>query len=577
MVVSLQSPHHVLATEDGVQQMFGFLTSEIVGQSVMKLIGRKSDPVMFQSVIQNTGILESSKVHFTLHDRAGAEKKTMVATAPFYKEGILIGCHITFRTSFAITLQEAFEESHCPHALVSSKSPNVISMVNEEFSRKFGCNRNQALGQILGTIQGPDTSGWISLIRNACDGQISRNRVNTRNSSARMHPDGSSFEDVVCVPVVEAPNGKVRHILVMFPPPPQQAAGPPLPAVHNFSPARPFIAPLMAADERDPGPGPATPMPASHGPADSASFFSCPHRRGFGPAIFPRRKVALDGSVVPALPVVVTMELLSTLHDLPLHKAAEAIGVSATAFKKACRKLGVRRWTYKRRAGLCGPGPGAECRDLGDSGASDDGGPSNASPPPPVPPHHRQYLPPPMPPPPLPPVPNRTQSHCPAGPDGTPGPVPSELEWAHFAAAAAGAKFPLKLLRPPADGSARRGVRLDWERDAGGPSGVLVPTTGRWAAAPGSGGLGGVGSGAGGSPGSGGAGFPGGSGGGGVGGEGGCGGEGGGGGGGGGGGEDCPGSPVGPAPLFMEPPPAVGDDSLVLDMLALQWPMHSGT
>ena len=44
---------------------------------------------------------------------------------------------------------------------------------------------------------------------------------------------------------------------------------------------------------------------------------------------------------------MITREIFATLADLPLNKAAAA-GVSPAPFKKACRKLGVRRWAYKR-------------------------------------------------------------------------------------------------------------------------------------------------------------------------------------------------------------------------------------
>ena len=45
---------------------------------------------------------------------------------------------------------------------------------------------------------------------------------------------------------------------------------------------------------------------------------------------------------------MITREIFATLADLPLNKAAAAAGVSPAPFKKACRKLGVRRWAYKR-------------------------------------------------------------------------------------------------------------------------------------------------------------------------------------------------------------------------------------
>ena len=46
--------------------------------------------------------------------------------------------------------------------------------------------------------------------------------------------------------------------------------------------------------------------------------------------------------------------LLDSLRGLPLPDAARAVGVCGTAFKKACRRLGVpvRRWEYRRGPGL---------------------------------------------------------------------------------------------------------------------------------------------------------------------------------------------------------------------------------
>jgi hypothetical protein len=46
--------------------------------------------------------------------------------------------------------------------------------------------------------------------------------------------------------------------------------------------------------------------------------------------------------------VVVTLELLESLKGQPLPRAAAALGVSVTALKKACRRLGLARWDYYR-------------------------------------------------------------------------------------------------------------------------------------------------------------------------------------------------------------------------------------
>ena len=48
--------------------------------------------------------------------------------------------------------------------------------------------------------------------------------------------------------------------------------------------------------------------------------------------------------------VEITLELLHSLEECPLHKAAELLGVSTTALKKACRSLGVTRWQCKTRS-----------------------------------------------------------------------------------------------------------------------------------------------------------------------------------------------------------------------------------
>jgi hypothetical protein len=47
-------------------------------------------------------------------------------------------------------------------------------------------------------------------------------------------------------------------------------------------------------------------------------------------------------------PVVVTATIIQTLQSLPIHKAADVVGISVTALKRACRRLGVHRWPYHR-------------------------------------------------------------------------------------------------------------------------------------------------------------------------------------------------------------------------------------
>ena len=74
--------------------------------------------------------------------------------------------------------------------------------------------------------------------------------------------------------------------------------------------------------------------------------------------IIPRRtcisQQAAEGSTRAertAVPVLISLELIHSLRGLPLQTAARAVGVSGTAFKKACRRLGMRRWEYRRGPG----------------------------------------------------------------------------------------------------------------------------------------------------------------------------------------------------------------------------------
>jgi hypothetical protein len=63
--------------------------------------------------------------------------------------------------------------------------------------------------------------------------------------------------------------------------------------------------------------------------------------------VFPRRKPnALRASNLALAPVSITLDILEQLASLSLPIAASKLGISATAMKNACRKLGISRWPY---------------------------------------------------------------------------------------------------------------------------------------------------------------------------------------------------------------------------------------
>ena len=53
--------------------------------------------------------------------------------------------------------------------------------------------------------------------------------------------------------------------------------------------------------------------------------------------------------------VCVTLQILEELSSLPLPTAAARLGLSATALKGACRKLGIQRWPYWVARGPAAP------------------------------------------------------------------------------------------------------------------------------------------------------------------------------------------------------------------------------
>ena len=50
--------------------------------------------------------------------------------------------------------------------------------------------------------------------------------------------------------------------------------------------------------------------------------------------------------------MVLNDTVLRQLFTLPLHEAAVRLGISATAMKSACRKLGIKKWPYRSSYGV---------------------------------------------------------------------------------------------------------------------------------------------------------------------------------------------------------------------------------
>ena len=81
------------------------------------------------------------------------------------------------------------------------------------------------------------------------------------------------------------------------------------------------------------------PLSAPQSPCDSAASPQC------------SRDAGADSTAEAATlaDVVITSAMIEALRGLPA--ATRTVGVSATSFKRACRRLEIRRWGYRRGPG----------------------------------------------------------------------------------------------------------------------------------------------------------------------------------------------------------------------------------
>ena len=394
IVIWVEAPFKVLAADRN--EIFGFLQHELVGETVEKLAGPLSDTSLFRQAIARTSSHCYTKIQMILYSKNGKEMQFNVSCEPLLYGGIFVGCLTVFKPFQAVSLQkviETFQESQCAQCLISADAPHEIQACNEAFAKSFGCRRNDILGQpvtfLASVIHGSDPHSWRILTMSAVEGTIIKRRISS--PGAQDDTSAGTFEEAFFVPVVEdLLKTRIRHILILFQPPlllalppVYQSPGAGLASSHEpvFSPPirlefeRPALPcswtgstwlvhdnPGLAMPARPPCPT----APAFSAGADSsleagvrAEIFAaaCGRRPPWSiapkstPEIRPRRRIvpSISGAEgITPLTVVFTPALLEDLRGQPLPAAARSIGVSATAFTRACRRLGLRRWPFRR-------------------------------------------------------------------------------------------------------------------------------------------------------------------------------------------------------------------------------------
>ena len=108
LVVSTQPLLQVLAADNGLLHVLGWLPNEAIGQSALSFIGPLSNPQLLQSQIHG---MTGEKMQQTLYDPAGGERRVIVSCSPYHRAGVVVGCLLKLHRSEAVTLQYAFAES----------------------------------------------------------------------------------------------------------------------------------------------------------------------------------------------------------------------------------------------------------------------------------------------------------------------------------------------------------------------------------------------------------------------------------------------------------------------------------
>jgi len=328
IVVRAEFPHNVLQI-DGVEcSILGYPPVDLLGKSILKILPNDSDRTKLQWFMTSP---ERSAVHLKICDGIGKHRPMLVTVTSFVNEVGFICCRLDFDgTSEAITLQQALEDTSCPTMLVCAASPHRIMHVNDSLLDKFSCTRSEVLGCTLEVFKGPGPSKWDALIETALSSKVARDIVNCTLNAI------SETDDLICVPVVDEEEGfgGVDYILFLFAPtctvPLSAFSAPP---EHQADPLYPHDAVDFGYCSSTDG---ITACDSEAARAGEGDVEQTSKKTSASTRISTRGKGARMVNLTPAL--------VSSLLHQPLRQAAASLGVSVSALKRACRRMGILRW-----------------------------------------------------------------------------------------------------------------------------------------------------------------------------------------------------------------------------------------
>ena len=315
LTIGLSVPHRILAIEGEIEQALGFRPHNVLDHSLALLLTKSSDWILLEKAIYLSQSNTSTRLEISLHDRIGRQKRVVIRCDLYTNGSCIDACKVKITDSTAITLQQACEPSAIPKAIVSLDPPYRIQYANDALTKRFPMTEG-----IIGRSVGILSADVLSMIDGAADGIIA-----TEHCAHGVIPENSTAkasEFVFCTPVSNGSNGWIQNILVQI-----------LPNLNSAVPPSPRS---QASDAES------TLHRDNSATAHPGTVGTCSHAE---------TTMELDGAASAsrsAVRVVLTHDLLRALRGQPLPLAARAVGVSATSFKRACRRLGVGRWEYTR-------------------------------------------------------------------------------------------------------------------------------------------------------------------------------------------------------------------------------------
>ncbi len=199
----------VVNVNEEFTRMFGYLREEAVGRKINDLVAPeelRNEAAMFSHMVNNGDRVAADSRR---RRKDGTVFDVSILGAPIFQEGRQIGVYAIYRditerkkAEEEILLQKTYLErlfNSAPEAIVLHDNEDRILNVNDEFTRMFGYERQEAIGKQINDLV---TSDELRQEAAAVSARI-RNGEWVETESKRNRKDGRLFDvSILCAPII---------------------------------------------------------------------------------------------------------------------------------------------------------------------------------------------------------------------------------------------------------------------------------------------------------------------------------------------------------------------------------------